>query len=280
MKSLYNILLATLFIVSISSCKKKEITTEDTTTNTESTNTKTLIKIGETYLVGAKTKAVLYSEKSVETGYNEFYTALFDSIDGSSLSSGDLVITPMMDMGSMKHSSPVENDASGLAKDGYFKSAVVFSMAGTASQWSLNFSFHNSRNNLNGQGSIALSVSSGTPSKFKSTVLALDSNSTIFLSLISPKKPQVGMNDFEVVLHTKKSGMEYIPAKNYRIEIVPEMPSMGHGSPNNVNPVHTSSGHYIGKVNFTMTGLWNVKVKLFKNDVLVSSDQYFELTLN
>lgn len=280
MKSLYNILLATLFIVSISSCKKKEITTEDTTTNTESTNTKTLIKIGETYLVGAKTKAVLYSEKSVETGYNEFYTALFDSIDGSSLSSGDLVITPMMDMGSMKHSSPVENDASGLAKDGYFKSAVVFSMAGTASQWSLNFSFHNSRNNLNGQGSIALSVSSGTPSKFKSTVLALDSNFTIFLSLISPKKPQVGMNDFEVVLHTKKSGMEYIPAKNYRIEIVPEMPSMGHGSPNNVNPVHTSSGHYIGKVNFTMTGLWNVKVKLFKNDVLVSSDQYFELTLN
>jgi hypothetical protein len=56
------------------------------------------------------------------------------------------------------------------------------------------------------------------------------------------------------------------------------MPSMGHGSPNNVNPVHTSNGHYLGKVNFTMSGFWRVHLTIKKNGVLLSNDQYFDIT--
>lgn len=54
------------------------------------------------------------------------------------------------------------------------------------------------------------------------------------------------------------------------------MPSMGHGSPNNVNPVHIEKGHYRGKVNFTMTGEWQIKLKVFKNGVLLRDDLMFE----
>jgi len=43
------------------------------------------------------------------------------------------------------------------------------------------------------------------------------------------------------------------------------MPSMGHGSPNNVNPVLTKNGHYKGKVNFTMTGDWRINLELNKD---------------
>ena len=88
------------------------------------------------------------------------------------------------------------------------------------------------------------------------------------------------MNDFEIVLHKKVSMMDFPAIENYTIEIVPEMPSMGHGSPNNVNPIHLANGHYIGKVNFTMTGLWKIKLKLYKNGTLISDDQFFEITLH
>jgi hypothetical protein len=61
------------------------------------------------------------------------------------------------------------------------------------------------------------------------------------------------------------------------VEITPEMPSMGHGSPNNVNPVHTGNGHYKGTVNFTMTGDWRIHLKLTRNGRLISDKAYFDI---
>lgn len=259
------------------SCKKNNTAPEEVT---ETPNpTENLTKIGETYIVGAKAKAVIYSKKPFETGYNEVYVALYDSIDGSRLSEGHFDITPMMDMGSMQHSCPVENSEETTTTNGYFRTAVIFSMPGNATQWSLNLSFHNHKNNLGGLGALGVNVISSSPSRFKSTVLSLDSNSSVFISLVGLSNPQVGINDFEIIIHKKVSVMSFPAIDNYSVEIVPEMPSMGHGSPNNVNPILTSNGHYVGKVNFTMTGLWRINLKLFKNGTLISSDQYFETTL-
>jgi hypothetical protein len=261
------------------SCKKEETKPAPSPTPVAPTPTETLVKIGETYITGAKAKAMVYTKKAFETGYNEVYVALYDSMDGSKLSKGHFDVLPMMDMGMMQHSCPVENTEDTITTNGYFKSAVYFSMAGTALQWKLNFSFHNHKNETHGEGSIGVEVKANSPSKFKTTTLSLDSNKVLFLSFLEPSKPIVGINDFEIVLHHKKSGMEYTPVEEYTVEIEPNMPSMGHGSPNNINPVHQSEGHYKGKVNFTMTGLWQVKLKLYKNGVLISDDQYFEMTL-
>lgn len=71
----------------------------------------------------------------------------------------------------------------------------------------------------------------------------------------------------------------YEPIEDYTIEIEPTMPGMNSGSPNFVNLVHGKSGHYSGKVNLTMSGRWQIKLKLFKNGVLLSDDQYFEIIL-
>ena len=99
------------------------------------------------------------------------------------------------------------------------------------------------------------------------------------ISLIPPVKWKAGLNDFEITIHKMVSMDDFPTVEDYTVEVEPEMPSMGHGSPNNVNPVHTSNGHYMGKVNFTMSGLWNVKLKLFKNGKLVSEGLLFEITL-
>ncbi len=260
------------------SCKKNN-TAPDEETNPTSNPTSNLIQIGETYIIGANAKAIIYSAKPFETGYNVVYVALFDSTDGSRLSAGHFNINPMMDMGMMQHSCPVENTADTTTTDNYFKTAVVFSMPGTASEWSLNLNFHNHKNGLEGSGTLGVNVISSSPARFKSTVLSLDSNSSVLISLVGLLNPQVGINDFEITLHKKASMMSFPAIDNYSVEIIPEMPSMGHGSPNNVNPILTSNGHYVGKVNFTMTGLWRINLKLYKNGTLISSDQYFETTL-
>ena len=278
MKSLFKMLALAGIIAFTFSCKKNN-TTPDEESGPASNPTSNLIQIGETYIIGANAKAIIYSAKPFETGYNVVYVALFDSTDGSRLSAGHFNINPMMDMGMMQHSCPVENTADTTTTDNYFKTAVVFSMPGTASEWSLNLNFHNHKNGLEGSGTLGVNVISSSPARFKSTVLSLDSNSSVLISLVGLLNPQVGINDFEITLHKKASMMSFPAIDNYSVEIIPEMPSMGHGSPNNVNPILTSNGHYVGKVNFTMTGLWRINLKLYKNGTLISSDQYFETTL-
>lgn len=278
MKPIFKILTLVAIIAFIFSCKKNNTTPDEETGPTVNPTTN-LIQIGETYIIGAKAKAVIFSTKPFETGYNEIYVALYDSVDGSRLSNGHFDIIPMMDMGTMQHSCPVENTEDTTTTNGYFKSAVVFIMPGNVTQWSLNFNFHNHKNNLEGTGILGVNVNSSSPNKLVSTVIPLDSNSSVFISLVGLSNPQVGINNFEITLHKKANMMSFPAINNYSVEIVPEMPSMGHGSPNNVNPILVSNGHYVGKVNFTMTGLWKIKLKLYKNGTLISSDQYFETTL-
>jgi hypothetical protein len=63
------------------------------------------------------------------------------------------------------------------------------------------------------------------------------------------------------------------------IAITPEMPSMGHGSPNNVDPVYTADGRYEGKVNFTMTGYWKVNMVIRDaEDVIIKDNAFFDIT--
>jgi hypothetical protein len=73
--------------------------------------------------------------------------------------------------------------------------------------------------------------------------------------------------------------MSFPPAEDLTIEIEPEMPSMDHGSPNNVHPVHFADGHYVGKVNFTMTGWWRIHMVIKKDGELLTDEAYMDITL-
>ncbi len=276
LKLLLNLILISSTLGAFSSCKKKSSTPEDII-ETPVTNESTLIKIGETYLLGAKAKAVIYANKAFETGYNEVYVSLLDSLDGSKLNNCHFSLSPSSNDGSGNQNLPCENSNDSLAVNGYFASAAIFTKAGAASQCFLNFSIHNHKNNLYGSGSLGVAVLAQTP--IKVTSLSTTDNSTFVIALISPATPKVGINDFEIVLQKKSPGSNFAAVEDYKIEIDPVMPSMGHGSPNNVNPTHRGKGHYSGKVNFTMTGLWRVNLKLTHNDSLITSAPFIELSI-
>ena len=74
--------------------------------------------------------------------------------------------------------------------------------------------------------------------------------------------------------------MNFAPDSSYNVMIDAEMPSMsGMNSPNYVNPVYTGNGHYLGKVDFIMSGEWQINMSLLHNTALADSSHYFDLSL-
>lgn len=267
-----------LFVSIFTFCKKQHDTEPEEEETSSLDNTSNLIKIGETYITGANAKALIFAPRNLKTGYNSLYIQFIDSTTGNILNEGHSSIFAKMNMGSTTHYAPVENSTDSVATDNYFKSAVVFPMTGNATQWQLLINYHN--NGLAGKGTLGIQVSASNPGRFKDLVLALDSNKQVYMSLVQPELPKVGKNNFEVVLHQRITDSLYTAINSYSIEIEPEMASMEHGSPFNVNPIFTEKGHYFGRVNFTMTGAWIVHVRLFKNGTLISTDQIFDMDVH
>ncbi len=237
-----------------------------------------LTKISESYAAGVGMKVQLWSKTSLFVGYNNLYIAVLDSAKGTFVTDAHIHLEPMMDMGTMQHSAPFENPSSTLAVNSLFPCSVVFVMASMGGTWTLNVEVHNHTTNLEGVASIPVTVNDVAPSVMKS-IVALNDSSKLFISYLKPSKLNVGINDFEITIHQKMSMMDFPPDSSYTIVLTPEMPSMGHGSPNNVDPIHSGNGHYKGKVNFTMTGDWRLNLDIFKNGEVVDTTMYFDVTL-
>lgn len=274
-KTILAITFATILLAT-NACKKEETSTV-TPTPVEVDQIPSNYKLmGETYIIGAAAKAKVYSEKDLFVGYNKIFVAMFDSVSNTRLTDGHFDVIPMMDMGMMKHSAPVEITDESIPSDKFWKAAIVFIMPSSAGKWTLNMAFHNHKTDKEGEGELEVNVINPTTSVMKS--FTASDSTKLFVTLIQPTTPKIGLNNFEISIH-KKDMMDFPAVNDYTVEIEPTMPSMGHGSPNNVNPVFTSMGHYIGKVNFTMTGLWNVKLTLKKNGVTIDNKQSFDITL-
>lgn len=246
-----------------------------------------LTKLSEGYVIGAATKVEVWGTKNYFVGYNTLTIVLLDSTNlTNKITNAHVGLMPLMTMmdmaplkATMRHACPVENPAS-EAVNSLFTGAVVFTMPSTMSgTWQLALSVHNHLNDKEGEASFNISVDQPSPSvQNVFTALTTDA-SKLILTLIQPTKPVVGMNDIEFTLHKKVDMMNFPADDSYTLEIEPTMPSMGHGSPNNVNPITIGNGHYKGKVNFTMTGEWQIEVTVKKENELVKDAVNFIVTL-
>lgn len=236
-----------------------------------------LTKLAEGYAAGAAAKVQVYmKETSVTTGYTKFYIQLLDSTTGNRIEDAHIQLTPWMDMGMMQHSSPYENPASEEAVNHLFPCSVTFIMSSMGGTWTLKVNVHNHSNNKEGAITFPLTVTEPTKSKQKSFT-ALHNGAKYFISLIEPSKPKVGINDMELAIYKKASMTSWPADSSLSVTLTPEMPTMGHGSPNNVNPVHTGNGHYKGKVNFTMTGYWKLNLDFMSGTAVADTTQYFDV---
>lgn len=242
-----------------------------------------LTKLKEGYAIGASAKVEIWGKKNFFVGYNNLIVVLYDSLNlTEKITDAHIHFMPLMTMGTgemaMEHASPVENPDE-TAVNQVFPGAVVFVMPTSADGvWQLGVSVHNHKYDKEGEAEFDITVDNPTSSVLTVFTSLTADNSKLVLSLLQPADPKVGMNDIELTIHRKATMMDWPSDDTYTIEITPEMPSMGHGSPNNVNPSSIGNGHYKGKVNFTMTGEWRVNVLVKKDGADVSQNLFFTIT--
>lgn len=244
--------------------------------------TNNYLKVGEAASAGSTFNVEFYATDSLFVGYNKIFLKINNKNTGTLISNANIVFHPLMNMGTYSHACPVENPESKANTDGYFEGAVLFSMIGTNS-WSLAVDV--SANGKTETVSFPITkVISKAPAR---KIVVIDSlsngpNTWIItkypMSIVIPKAWKVGNNPFEITAHRMESMMSFPPATDLTIEITPEMPSMGHGSPNNVNPSYQSNGHYLGSVNFTMTGAWRINMTIKKGDRTITKKAYFDIS--
>lgn len=222
--------------------------------------------------------AKLYMMEDPFVGYNRVAVQILetgtDRVQGENV---DITFRPMMDMGMMMHTTPVENPSYNAEMDAHMGSAT-FIMPSTAGNWSFEV-IGGPDGATPDTARFDITVMAKDEARLYSFVSAADSVSSYFVALKEPMAPEMGLNDFQLMIYKRESMMSFPPATDLKVEIEPEMPSMGHGSPNNENPIHVEDGLYSGKVNFTMTGYWKVNVKIMNgNDAVLDDDGSFDIT--
>lgn len=272
MRTIKSLLMIVLLSAIVFSCKKDEKTPPpDPIVNS---TTDSLRKLSEGYALGSAVKVEIWAKENYFTGYNKLLIVLLDSVSGQKITSNaTITLYPEMDMGTMKHPSPFENPTYS-ALDNYYHCAVVFTMAsGTSGSWTLNVNVN--YNSKAGKAVVPVTVIDPPVSKLKSFVSLAD-GAKIFVSYIQPEKPAGGLNDFEIAIY-RKSSMSFPADSSFSVTLTPEMITMGHGSNGNINPVHSTAGHYKGKVNFTMEGQWRLHLVFKSNTTVADSLTYFDV---
>ena len=237
-----------------------------------------LTKIAEGRTTHTNTKVEIWAEEGLFVGYNVLYAKLYNPTTGESINESMVQFTPLMKMVSgMGHRAPVDNPLTELAINTLFQGGVNFIMPSgpDIGSWTLKVTVRNK--GTDDDDFVDLDVNVSTPEKTRMQSFTTDDNMKYFVSYHFAKKPKVGINDFEVMVHTKQSMESFPGATDFSIAMEPEMPSMGHGSPNNVPPSHVGNGHYAGKVNFTMTGDWRIHLTLSKGEM--TKGLYFDLDI-
>lgn len=233
-----------------------------------------MVEVASVAVPDSDFKVVMFMEEgnSLEVGYNDFSLGLYSN-DGEWLSNAHLSITPMMDMTAMDmmHSAPFEAEEHDTSMDMLQNFATVFVMPSTAGNWTLKVNVMEMDTEFQGEVSLPVTVTAPKLTRLKSVT---NDETSYFISMINNPYFAVNSNDIEFTVHKRESMMSWPAVEHLTIEIEPEMPAMGHGSPNNVNPVHVENGHYKGTVNFTMTGDWVINVTVKDGDTILLEDAF------
>jgi len=185
--------------------------------------------------------------------------------DGQPAHHALLTQRPLMDMGSMKHACPLQNPGHEPAEDGLFPGLLVFTMPTMdEARWTLSVDVALEHD------APPVTVSFGelmvADSALKQVVTRDGRRITLTLGFAAP--PHVGTNELIVTAHVAHDAMmmSYDPVTDLAFTLTPEMPSMGHGSSNNLAPTLSDDGLYRGQVNFSMPGDWVVHLAVASGD--------------
>jgi hypothetical protein len=214
----------------------------------------------------------LLADGPLHVGLNQVYYRVKRVSDGAVVESATIDHTPMMNMVSMgmEHSSP-HDQPPGVAVDGLFPAFVVFQMpSGDMGSWRVETVVDA------GGGDEAVTFEVTVADSGSRKDLAMGEMGTAIVTLDFDRALQVGQNPFTVTVNRKTDmhGMMWEPLTDLTVTAVPDMPSMGHGSPGNIDPTHVEGGRYDGSVNLTMPGQWRIVLGFARGDEELGTVEY------
>ncbi len=260
-------------LLSLASCKKEHQVEYPIPSNLQ------LISSG--YAQGASIRVEIYASNNLFVGYNRLYIALYDSVSNNRITQSQISLSASMKAGNgILQAGPVENPAGQNADNGLFNAAAVFVSPSTgAGVWMLAVQISNTAGNATGIFSSTVNIIQPSPAKAYTVSMQGDSTS-MFVALVQPSNPQPGANSFEMAIYHQVNAACFAPDSSYMISLYATMPFMtGMNAPDNVNPVYTANGHYQGKVDFIMTGTWQIYITLTHNSEVADSSHYFAINL-
>lgn len=152
------------------------------------------------------------------------------------------------------HTTPVKSQFQYDASKGFFTGYVIYLMVTDSSSfW---YGFYNYNNQLN-VDSVMFNVAQYNDAQVRAFT-DFQAGLGYFITLVKPYYPRQGLNTFQCMLHKTADYVYFDQVNDAQMYIMPWMDAMGHGSTNNVHPVHIGDGIYEGTVNFNMSGSWSV----------------------
>lgn len=207
---------------------------------------------------GDYTIKVYARNASLHVGYNDLYFAVEKTENGRHVKDFKVSdLSPLMDMGMMKHSTPIASQFEQIESFPIYHTWIAPLMAG---EWTLPFRYliKDESGSLPGE-TISVEATPEGQSWIKSFKW---NDATYYLTLASPQDLQTGVNTISAYVSEKSDDatQPYLPASEvFTIDIYPTMPDMGnHTSPNNEPLTLQANGSYQGKLNLTMTGVWDI----------------------
>jgi len=237
-----------------------------------------------------KLEAEVWVEDTLRTGWNVVHLRLRDPrFPDSSVGDVHIRSLPWMDMGTMRHGAPGENlgpdTVDGRAvRDGYRIAAVFQTASSDMGSWTLRVRVHDHRfvgtadsALQNDTVTIPVVVKASAPSRV-ATFLGPDGAQRV-VALIAPSHPVPGTNPVEFGMWRTQDSVAFVGDSAVALSFDPTMPSMGHGSDGNTQPVARRKGHYLGAANFTMTGDWRLSLRVADGATVLDSTHAFDVTV-
>lgn len=195
---------------------------------------------------------------NLHVGYNDLYFAVEKTESGRHIKDFEVTaLSPLMDMGMMVHSTPIADKYDQIESYPIFHTWVAPLMAG---EWTLPISYR--IKDLSGTlpgAPVTIDPTPGGQVWLKSFKW---NDQTYYLVLSNPQDLKTGVNKVSAYVSKKgdNSALPYLPSTEvFTIDIYPTMPDMGnHTSPNNEALKPQDDGSYQGKLNLTMTGVWDI----------------------
>ncbi len=201
------------------------------------------------------------SSGKFETGYNAITIRIKDNASNNYIENASLSWMPVMQMPSMKHSSPKSEITKSLGKKTLFEGFIVYQMANLdGSGWSLKVDYTINDTSYTANADIKV-----MQAEYQNVASFMGTDEVRYVvAMMAPNNPKIGINKLKVGLFKMESMMAFPVVEDYKMTLDPRMPGMGnHGSPNNTDLIYNGADKtYEGNLSLTMTGYWVLNLKL------------------